>query len=378
MMNTIFLLDAPDRDRHFQHYVLEGLEDAGFNPLVTYFTGDAASSSMSAAGHAVAGLGLGKVLYKNFNPLPVARLVRLIRKTGCRLVHVQRHRPLIYAGLACRITGTPLLYSIRATHLVRNANRRFAFNFISPALKRIIAVSKGARDDFCARTDWPPDKVTVVSNGIDISEYQIDVDKKQARKRFALPQDAFIFGMAARFKKAKDHPGLVAAFRDAFAGASPLCESGRPVMVFAGDGPREEIVRGLAAKAGLTDSIVFLGRLDPGEIPMFLRALDVFVHPSFREGMPASVLEAMAAKLPVISTDAEGVTDIFDSARDFGRMVKIGDVAAMSGAMLEMCMAGREKLAEMGMEGVERLKEGFTREHMVRGTVNVYLELCRQ
>ena len=375
-MNTLFILDSPDRDRHFQHYVLKGIENAGISPIVTYFTGDASVSSLAKSGHRTTGLDLGVGLYKNFNPVPIIKLVRLIKRTECRLVHVQRHRPLIYAGIACRLTGVPLLYTIRATRLVRDRNRRFAFNFISPALVRIIAVSKGARDDFCARTDWPVEKVTVVSNGIDIKEYQSELDQKEARARFGLPADAFIFGMAARFKKAKDHPGLVAAFRDAFLDAERVCGSGRAMLVFAGDGPREDMIKGIAAKAGVGDRVIFSGRLDPSDIPMFLRALDVFVHPSFREGMPASVLEAMAAGIPVISTDAEGVTDIFDSPRDFGRMIKTGDVAAMSEAMLELCGMEEEQRHKMGLEGIERLKEGFTREHMVKGTVDVYSELC--
>lgn len=375
-VNTIlFLLDDPGKDRHFQHYVLQGLKKASINPLVTYFTGDASTSSIALSGYNVTGLCLSLSWYKHFNPLPIFRLIKLIKKTGCRLVHVQRHRALIYAGIACRLTGTKLLYSIRATELIRNTNRLMAFNMIKPALCRIIAVSQGAKLDFISRTGFPKNLITVVSNGIDLDDYQIKTDKLDARKRFNIPDGCLAFGMAARFKEAKDHPGLLRAFREVLEKVKAMDLQVEPMLTLAGDGPTENSIKRLATELAIDDKVKFLGRLDPLEIPIFLKTLDIFIHPSFREGMPASVLEAMAAGLPLISTDVEGITDIFNSDRDFGRMVKRGDVSALAEAMTDLLSLNPSKRAEMGFQGIERLKEGFTREHMVKGTVDVYRDL---
>ncbi len=95
--------------------------------------------------------------------------------------------------------------------------------------------------------------------------------------------------------------------------------------------------------------------------------------------MPASVLEAMAAGLPVIATDAEGVTDIFDSDKDFGRMILRGDTDGFANAMMELYGLSEEQRELMGRHSMERLKEGgFTREQMAAGTVEVYKNILAE
>ncbi len=365
-------MDAPDRDRHFHDYTLTGLQQAGLDPLTVYFTGSSADSILARQGHKTTNLDLSAPLYKNFNPVPIFRLFRLIKRTGAKIVHVHRHRALIYAGMACLATGTPLIYSIRSTQLIRNRNRRFAFNCIKSSIARIIAVSRGAREDYLKRVSFDPDKVIVVSNGIEMKPYKIDLSQTEARRLFSLPRSGFIFGMAARFKKAKDHVGLVKAF------SAALEKMPDAWLALAGDGPREQLIREAAAKCSVGSRIVFTGRLDAEEIPFFLKSLDVFVHPSFREGMPASVLEAMAAGLPIISTDAEGVTDIFDTEMFFGRMVKRGDIPALTSAIIELRKMNGNQREKMGRNAQTRLKQGFTREHMVGSIVDIYNEVLTE
>lgn len=372
-MNTLYILDAPDRDIHLHHYVLEGLKQRGFSPIVVYFTGSVASSKLAQQGHRAVSLNLSTRGYKTFNPGPIFRLNKLVRKTGASLLHVQRHRALIYAGLSCKFTGKPLIYTISSTQLIRNAKRRFAFRIISPNLTRMIAASQGAKEDYLNRTAYPAEKIEVVSNGIDIEPYQINVDRHEVRKKFGLPVKGFIFGMAARFKKAKDQPGLIRAF------AKALPELNNSFLALAGDGPREKMIKEIIHELSIEKRVILTGRIDPSHIPCFLKSLDVFVHPSFREGMPASVLEAMAAGLPVIATDAEGVTDIFDSDKDFGRMILRGDTDGFANAMMELYGLSEEQRELMGRHSMERLKEGgFTREQMAAGTVEVYKNILAE
>ena len=365
-MKTLYILDDPGRDKHFHHYALAGLEEAGFSPLVVYFSGSTKMSRLAELGHEVTSLNLTRSLYKNFNPLPVFRLARLIKKTKAGILHVQRHRPLIYAGIACRITGRPMIYTIRQVRLIRNTNRRLAFRLVTPALARIISVSSGSREDFLSRTDYPPEKISVVFNGIDLKPYEINIEKNEARRRLSLPSDLFIFGMAAGFRKAKDHIGLIRAFH------SIKERLGKSIMVFAGSGAEEQAIQKEIKNLSLENRVILTGRLNPEKIPVFLKALDCFVHASFREGMPAAVLEAMAARLPVIATDAEGVPDIFDTSETFGRMTPKGDITALAQAMAELYHAEPGERKTMGENAAKRLKEGFTRRHTAEGIVNVY------
>lgn len=369
MKNTIlYFLDDPSRDKHFHQYVLAGLLDAGFNPIVTYFwTAPDRPSTLREAGYEILDLGCSEKSYKGFHPSLVKKIMNALKTYNAIGAHVQRHHPLIYLAIAARLIGLPaLFYTIRSTKLIRTFSRRLAFKLISGQVTKVIAVSGGVKDDFVHRTGMPAGRVSVIHNGIDARSFDLGIAKTDARAVFKLPKGKFLFGMAARFKKAKDHAGLIKAF------SIIRKETQNVRLVLAGDGPLENEIVNIVADLGLTQEVIFLGKISPQEIPLMLHCLDVFVHPSWREGMPAAVLEAMASELPVIATDAEGVTDIFESDLDFGRLVPRGKPELLAQAMLELYSKPPNELKEMGERAKNRIEEAFTHEIMVRQTVDLY------
>jgi glycosyltransferase involved in cell wall biosynthesis len=369
MENTIlYFLDDPGRDKHFHQYVLTGLVDAGFNPIVTYFwTAPDRRSSLQEAGFEILDLGCSQKSYKGFHPSLVFKIARALKNHNAIGAHVQRHHPLIYLAIAARLTGLPVLfYTIRATKLIRNISRRFAFRLISAQIAQVIAVSQGVKQDFVRRTGLAADRVVVIHNGIDPGSFERRSPKTDARAAFNLPKEKFLFGMAARFKKAKDHSGLIKAF------SMVRREMGNACLVLAGDGPLKNEILKAVADLDLREDVIFLGQIAPKDMPLLLHGLDVFIHPSWREGMPAAILEAMASGLPVIATDAEGVTDIFAGGLDFGRMVPRGNTERLAQAMLEIYQKPPEALMNMGRGAKTRVKEAFTHERMVQQTVDLY------
>lgn len=369
MENTIlYFLDDPGRDKHFHQYVLTGLVDAGFNPIVTYFwTAPDRRSSLQEAGYEMLDLGCSQKSYKGFHPSLVVKIVRALKNHKAIAAHVQRHHPLIYLAIAARLTGLPVLfYTIRSTKLIRNISRRLAFSLISAQISQVIAVSEGVKNDFLTRTGLAADKVVVIPNGIDPGSFELTVPKTDARAAFNLPKEKFLFGMAARFKKAKDHAGLIKAFSMVRREMKNAC------LVLAGDGPLKAAIQKAVADLELMKDVIFVGQIAPKDIPVLLHGLDVFVHPSRREGMPAAILEAMASGLPVIATDAEGVTDIFASNLNFGRMVPRGKTERLAQAMLELYRKPPGELIEMGQTAKNRVKEAFTHERMVQQTIDLY------
>ncbi len=282
-------------------------------------------------------------------------------------VHVQRHRPLVYTALALTVlkAQTPLFYTIRLSRLIRTWNRRLAFRLVSPQVSKVIAVSRGVGRDFLKRTRFPTERLVVIPNGLDPRPFEIPLSKEEARRKFELP-DGFLFGMVARFRKAKDHFGLIKAFGQVYS------QMPNAYLVLVGDGPLETAIKQRVKENNLSSRILFTGRLPAQEIPKILKAFDVFVHPTFREGMPAAILEAMAARLPVISTPAEGVEDIFATPRDIGRLVPKGDVSALARAMFELYALSEREREKMGQEAYQRLLEDFTHEKMVQRNLEIY------
>ncbi len=368
MAETIlYFLEDPSMDKHFHDYLLTGLEKAGYNPLVTYFFMDGMQSKMAKQGHQVIDLGCTRDTYKGFHPGLVAKICKVIKKYNAKAIHSQRHHPLIYMAAASYLTDLPtFFYTIRSTKLIRNLNRRFSFSISARQITKVIAVSKGVKTDFVNRSGLAPEKVEVIPNGLDPSVFELDIDKKEARRQLGLPPEGFLFGMAARFKKAKDHRGLIEAF-------SIIKKKGVSAgLVLAGDGPLEDEIKGLTESHSLYNEVFFLGKLAPERIPLLLSALDVFVHPSWREGMPAAVLEAMASGLPVIATDAEGITDIFDTSKNFGRILTRGNIPFLAKAMEDFYHLQPEERMQMGSLAQARVLEAFTHKHMVDKTVALY------
>ena len=336
---------------------------------MVYFCGQKASF-LGNEGFRVFYLDLSAKSYKIFNPWPVIKLASLLRHKKPFIVHVQRHRPLVYTALALRLLRLkiPLIYTIRLSRLVRTRSRRLALRFVEKQITRVVAVSRGVAEDFVRRSGFPRKKVIIIPNGINPGDYDAPISQKEARRIFSLPE-GFLFGMVARLRKAKDHEGLLEAF------SRVLPHMPKAFLVLVGDGPREAFLRSKVLQLGFNKRVIFLGRLAPEKVPQVLKAFDVFVHPTFREGMPAAVLEAMAARLPIIATDAEGIEDIFDTPRCFGRLVARGDREALAKALLELYSLPEKERKRLGEEARLRLEEEFTRENMVQRNVELYCSL---
>jgi len=370
-INCLYLLDDPSRDKHVHYYVLKGLARNGLNPLIGYFYGDSNNSAMAGNGISAISLGLTKKQFRHFNPFTVFKLHNLIKRNHISIIHCQRYRPLVNAALA--ITGTDvstLLYTVRATGTLRNAHRRAVFNRICKKIDGTICISNSVKDDMLYHsTSLAPSKVTVIFNGIDTNAYNIAMGQEEARKRLNLPEKGFLFGIVARLKKAKAHNILLNAF-------AQVAETAPEVfLVIAGDGPLKKELKKEVDDLHITSRVFFLGPKKPKEVPAVLRALDCFVHPSRREGLPLAILEAMSAGLPVIATETDGIIDIFNTPKTIGALVPLNDSAALAKSMNDFLRKESLELKLIGKKARYHVAENFSRERMVEKTVSIYIQL---
>jgi len=136
----------------------------------------------------------------------------------------------------------------------------------------------------------------------------------------------------------------------------------------------KELLRREVEAAGLTDRVVFLGFRD--DVPKILRAMDIFVLPSYREGLPVSVMEAMAAGLPVIASDIRGCREeVIDGVT--GILVPPGDVIALREAM-ERLLKDTGMAEEMGRKGRERVEEEYDLAAAVERQLAVYRRIAAE
>ena len=141
----------------------------------------------------------------------------------------------------------------------------------------------------------------ILKNGVDTSVLSFDVQKRsEVRAELGLDEDMLVLGHIGRLTEVKNHKFLFEVFNSIHQRVP------RSVLLLAGRGELEMQLRETARQMGLSDSIVFLGVRD--DVPSLLCALDLFIFPSFAEGLPCAVIEAQASGLPVLLSN--GVPDV--------------------------------------------------------------------
>jgi len=235
-----------------------------------------------------------------FDPATVLHLRKDISEVRADVLHVHGFKANLYGFLATRF-GVPIVAT----------NHRFDTGpqnrFDRPTLRRmdaVYAVSNEARDSL--RTVYGV-SATTIPNGVDPRDFTGVIP--------SLDLPGPLVGMVARLSPEK-------APEDFLAVAAAIPEA---TFVVVGDGP----LRG-ALEAAAGPNVHFLGFRE--DMPAVYASLDVLVQPSLREGMPMTILEAMAAGLPVVATRVGAAGDVIDNGST-GMLVPPRDVAAMTAAV---------------------------------------------
>ena len=151
------------------------------------------------------------------------------------------------------------------------------------------------------------------------------------------------------------------------------------VFTVVGSGPMEAELHGLAEQLGLKTAVRFLGAVDQSRVAEELSQAEVFLHPSYttasgqREGIPVSMMEAMARGLVVISTEHAGIPELVEQGRS-GWLVRERDTSALASAILRID-AERETIPVWGLAGRQRVEKAFNREELNHRLLGIYREL---
>ena len=155
-----------------------------------------------------------------------------------------------------------------------------------------------------------PSKMLLLYNDIDIKRFSVanETEKLSLRERLGLRNDEKIVLMVHRLSPVrKTDKYIPALFEDV------LFEESKARLLIIGEGPEKEVLNQKIINSKMKERIEFLGAKPNNEIDQYYRASDVFINPSYTEGFPRVVIEAMACGLPVIATNAGGTIDIFDN-----------------------------------------------------------------
>ncbi|MGB3724789.1 MAG: glycosyltransferase family 4 protein [Glaciecola sp.] len=176
---------------------------------------------------------------------------------------------------------------------------------------KIIAVSKPVAKRLVHDYGWNKQKITVVENGVSPSKFQKDLQLGLAfRKKLNVSNDTFIFGMLTRLDPLKGVDNAIRAFAQ-FLESQPELTNGICKLVIVGEGQEEHNLKSLVSSLGVSDSVIFSDFIEEPKIA--LSCFDTVLFPSRKEGLPLSLLEAMACEcLPVVN-NVGGMPGVVDN-----------------------------------------------------------------
>ena len=246
--------------------------------------------------------------------LALRRLRALMGAERMALVHAHGGRGALYAGLAGRALGTPLVWHARTAEADR---------WLDPILVRlahtIIANSGATARRFRA---WPRARVNVVPNGVELGRFTTRPADPTLRRALGLAADGYVIGYVGRLEHGKGPDVLVAAAERL------VLKVPTATLLLVGDGPLRPSLVAQASAAGVR--AVFTGQRR--DVPALLRVCDVVAVPSRQEAFGRIIIEAMASGVPVVATAVGGIPEVCTD-RLTGLLVPPDDPDALATAL---------------------------------------------
>jgi sugar transferase (PEP-CTERM/EpsH1 system associated) len=257
----------------------------------------------------------------------LGRLALLLRRARPDIVH-SRNWAAIDAVPAARLARVPCVIhgehgrAITDLHGL-NPRRNRVRRLLTPLVDRFVTVSFDLRRWLIDVVGIPDRKVVTIHNGVDTTRFADD-DHEQARRTLGVRDDALTVGTIGRLDPVKDQLGLLEAF------AQLRHRYPTAILVVVGDGPLRGVLETRAQRPDLAGRVKLLG--ERHDVPRLLRAFDLFVLPSLAEGLPNTLLEAIAAGLPLVATRVGGNPEVVVDGAN-GRVVPPGDPHALADAI---------------------------------------------
>jgi glycosyltransferase involved in cell wall biosynthesis len=341
--------------------LLAGLDRARWRPLLLHHGNPALARLVAGARDLGVELREVPTLVRPRDLVHLPSFVRALRGEDAMVFHAHLPAPLRgrYALMAAAAARVPAI--VATAHLVSDvappSRGGFPQRLAAVCTDRYIAVSEGVAKRMRDRLGVSEGKVLVVYNGID-AEGDPAPSGDGLRTRIAGRSDRPIVLTVARLDTQKGHPYLLAA----------AAEIPHAVFALVGEGGEQAALESQARALGIAERVRFLGHRD--DVPELLAACDVFVLPSLYEGLPLSVLEAMAAAKPVVATAIEGTGEaVVDGVT--GLLVPPADPARLAGAIRAL-LADGTLASRMGEEGRARVRREFSLRKMIDGVTGVY------
>mgnify|MGYP000132646352 CR=1 FL=1 len=308
--------------------------------------------------------GAGTLLFTRLSH--ILQLMRLIKKLDISLLHLNNgiYYPAVIAACLCRVPCVSHFRSLPYNIFTEKPTIPFLTLLFGKFSSHNIAISEAVKNRY-VELGFKKEKISVIPDGI-----EIDAIRKNAsipRPAMYKTNGAFIIGSVCRLSEEKGLNYLIDAI------PIILKEIKNIKCVLVGDGPLMKQLKTQVNNLGLSETVIFAGHQD-NPYPI-LSEFDIFVLPSLREGLPISIMEAMALGMPVVASKVGGVSELVSNMIN-GILVSSGDIEQIANSVISLYKDSNLR-RQLAHSAYIKAKESFAFQKTIQHVELKYAELIK-
>lgn len=300
-------------------------------------------------------------------------LAEIVERHQIDLIHTFGIRSSTLAWMARKKINIPwviTLPNINSTDYPNPVQARLSHtwnNFLLRQADTVHVISPHLKE-YISKILFPPKTVYTIINGVEMPNHLLMLDQKWIHKQYGLPEDSVMIGSTGRLEDVKGYDVLIKAF------AKINRQYHNVYLMLVGDGSRRESLLQLASSLNISDYMIMTGYTQ--SVWEHLMSMNVYVCSSRSEGVPFSVLEAMAAGLPILSTNVGGIPGIITDQLD-GILIPPNSHEAVAEAIMEL-LSHPDKAAVLGQNAKKKAESEFSANHMADKVQDMYDEMLER
>jgi len=298
------------------------------------------------------------------------RLNDLVRRENVSLLHAHQYTPFFQAMLSRGLFGsTPVLFTEHGRHVpdLPSLKRSIVNRLLLRKQDRMVGCGGSVQQALIDNEGLPRHRVELVYNGVDLDDLaSAPAGARPAiRSGFGFSHDDFVVVQVARLHELKDHQTALRTIHCA--------RQQHPQMrlLIVGDGEERTAIEETINELNLHDNVVLAGSRN--DVSHLLAASDAFLLTSISEGIPLTVIEAMAAELPVVSTAVGGLPEMIEDGVT-GFLCEAKDHEALAGRLIQLASHPDDR-QQIAVAGNIMAGRRFSLKHMLNTYSTIYSEM---
>lgn len=290
------------------------------------------------------------------------KLNRILKDNPVDIIHTNSVMTCVIAKLATILKPIPIVNTVHSWGTNKNI---LSAQIVNNCAHKVIAVSKSTADKYISN-GLKKEKVTVIHNGVDVEQFKKLPEEQNVKTRQQLhinTDDFVVINIARMEEERKGHETLLKA--------AQIVINKYPATKFVliGDGYLKKSLEERVEEYNIQQNCLFLG--NNINIVDVLSMSDIFCLPSYWEGLPIVIAEAMSCGLPVVASDVSGIPEIVVD-QETGFLVKPKDPTELADKIILM-IENPEKVKTMSLNARERIKEHFNFNKLIQELEKVYV-----